>query len=72
MVEFGEFLFLLGSNFLLLYCLVLLFQIDLAFVNFLLLFSSDVLVLHVKRDWVRRWGLVVFVTVNVVILSVRL
>ena len=52
--------------------LVLLLHIDLAFVNFLLLFSSDVLVLHVKRNWVRGWGLVIFVTVNVMILSVRL
>jgi len=71
-VEFGELLFFLGSNFLLLDFLVLLLQIDLAFVDFLLLLSSDVLVLHVKRNWVRRWGLVIFVTVDVMILSVRL
>ena len=71
MVEFGKFLFL-GSNFLLLDCLILLLEIILALTQLLLLLSSDVLVLLIKRDWIRRWGLVILVTVNVVILSVRL
>jgi len=69
-VEFGEFL-LLASSFLLFDGLVLQIHLLLALILFLLLLSSDVLVLLIKRDRIDSWSPVVLVTANVMILSVR-
>jgi len=69
-VEFGEFL-LLASSFLLFDGLVLQIHLLLALILFLLLLSSDVLVLLIKRDRIDSRSPVVLVTANVMILSVR-
>ena len=66
----GEFL-LLASSFLLFDGLVLQIHLLLALIHFLLLLSSDVLVLLIKRDRIDSRSPVVLVTANVMILSVR-